>query len=139
MMLKPIKFDAHINDRGVVEPTGPRAVRVVARLQALAGRQALVTIEPERARRSTAQNSRYWVRIVPFAQEVLSVTRDLPLSKDQAHYVLKSAFIGTLETPLGPVPKRSRDLSTAEFAAYCDRIEGHFASLGQFVPQDWRG
>jgi hypothetical protein len=132
-----VEFEATIGAHGELVPVGALATRATVRLQAYKGRQALVTVEPERKRRSLAQNARYWGCIVPFAAEVLSVTRDVPLSKDQAHHVLKAAFIGVEETALGPVPKSTRDLSTAEFAEYCAKVEGHFASLGQYLPQEW--
>jgi len=136
-MPQPIEFEARISDRGAVEPTGPRAARIVAKLQTYRGRQALVTVEPERKQRSLAQNRRYWCSIVPFAREILSVTRDVPLSKDQAHYVLKSAFLGVIDTTLGPVPKSTTRLSTAEFATYCERIEAHFNQIGHYLPAEW--
>lgn len=136
-MPRPIEYEARISDRGTLEPVGPRAAGVVARLQTYRGRAALVSVEVERKRRSLAANRRYWGCIVPFAAEILSVTRDVPLSKDQAHYVLKAAFLGTIDTPLGPVPKSTRNLSDPEFAEYCAKIEGHFNSLGHFLPAEW--
>jgi hypothetical protein len=94
-----------------------------------------VTVERERQIRSLKANARYWSCIVPMVAAVLSVSRDVPLSNDQAHHVLKAAFIGTEDTPLGPVPKSSAGLDTAAFSAYCERIEGHFASeFGASIP-----
>lgn len=92
------------------------------------GKRLSITIEREIIRRSLSQNSWYWSIIVPTCASVLSRTRDVPLSNDQTHYVLKSAFIGTEQTPLGPIPKSSARLSTKEFAEYCDRIVAHAAS-----------
>jgi hypothetical protein len=61
--------------------------------------------------------------VVPVAAEVLNQGREIPLSKDQVHEVLKGAFIGWEDTPLGKVPKSSRKLDTAEFAHFCQEAE----------------
>jgi hypothetical protein len=87
------------------------------------GKRVTIRAEVERVTRSTKQNSRYWSLVVPVAAEVLSAGREIPLSKDQAHYVLKAAFIGIEETVLGSVPKSSKELSTAEFAKFCESVE----------------
>jgi hypothetical protein len=39
------------------------------------------------------------------------------------HEVLKGAFLGHEDTPLGKVPKASRTLNTEDFAAYCNKVE----------------
>jgi hypothetical protein len=90
------------------------------------GQRVIVTAATEKQRRSTKQNRRYWSLVVPVAAEVLGAGREVPLSKDQAHEVLKFAFLGHEQTALGPVPKSSKDLTTAEFADYCRRIEEWF-------------
>ncbi len=86
-----------------------------------------VTIERERIIRNTSQNARYWSLIVPLVAECWSLKRERPISNDMAHYALKCAFIGVEETPLGPVPKSSRTLTTAEFADYMTKIEAYLA------------
>jgi len=88
------------------------------------GQRVLESLATVAQRRSTQANRRYWSVVVPVAVQVLSAGRVVPLSKDQAHYVLKYAFIGHEDTPLGPVPKSSKVLTTAEFAAFCQRVEG---------------
>lgn len=106
-------------------------------LARMKGKRVTVVLDRERGIRSTAQNSRYWGVIVPVCQEILSQGRTLPLSKDQTHFVLKMAFLGQEETPLGPVPMRSRDLDTAQFCTYCDKIEAHFRTeLGATFPDE---
>jgi hypothetical protein len=111
-------------------------LRWAAMLARQDGKRVSVTVEREIVRRTLSQNAWYWSIIVPTVASVLSRTRDVPLSNDQAHYVLKSAFIGLDETPLGPVPKSSAALSTKEFAEYCDRIVAHAASEWGFpIPQ----
>jgi hypothetical protein len=97
-------------------------------LSRLKGRAVEVQVRPERKRRSLNQNSWYWVAIVPAIQGYLNESRDLQLSEDQTHYVLKSSFIGLKETPLGPVPLESKTLSTQEFADYCEKIRSYAAT-----------
>jgi len=92
------------------------------------GRDVVVTVEPAFPRRSNDQNRWYRGVIVPAVAGELSKGRDLPLSNDQAHHVLKAAFLGVEQTALGPAPRRSRTLTTAEFADYCERIRAHAAS-----------
>ena len=99
------------------------------------GEQVLVTVERHHDRRSSQQNRRYWGAIVPTVGWHFSKDRPVPLHSSQVHHVLKSAFLGVDETPLGPVPKSTRDLTTAEFSAYCDAIEAHAASeWGLHIP-----
>ena len=92
------------------------------------GKRVEVSIRVPTERRSSQQNRWYWSCIVPIAKEVLSQGRVVPLSKDQAHYVLASAFLGSEETPLGTVPIKTSALSTKDFATYCERIVAHAAS-----------
>lgn len=92
------------------------------------GQRVVVTVERHHDRRSSQQNRWYWGAIVPAVAGHLSQGRALPLSDDQAHHVLKSAFIGVEDTPLGPVPKSSAALTMAAFSAYCDAIVAHAAS-----------
>lgn len=82
--------------------------------------------EPDK--RSNAQNRRAWARIVRGAQEILSQKTVLPLSKEQTWDVLKTAFLGEVDTPLGRAPMDSKDLPPKEFAELCDRIEAYFAT-----------
>lgn len=94
----------------------------------LDGKRLAVSIEPLGVTRSSQQNRWYWGGIVPVVGQHLSQGRDLDLHPSQVHYLLKSAFLGVDETALGPVPKRSRDLTTAQFSAYCEEIRAHAAS-----------
>lgn len=87
-----------------------------------------VTLERERVLRSAQANRRYWGLIVPIAADIFSINRDVPISNDQAHEILKQAFLGTEDTPLGKVGKSTRGLSTAEFAEYTQKIEAWFTS-----------
>lgn len=93
---------------------------------------------PDGKRRSDGQNRLYWGSIVPAVQGYFNSTRDVPLSAEQVHYVLKCSFIGAdeVEGPLGTilVPKKSRKLSTKQFTEYCDAIFAHFSTLGVHFP-----
>lgn len=121
-----LRAEANVDSAGRLRLVDPQRWR--AALAPNAGRRVVVTVERHHERRSNKQNSWYWSCIVPAVAGHLSKGRELPLSDDQAHYVLKSAFIGLEETPLGSVPKSSAALSTAEFSAFCERIVAHAAS-----------
>lgn len=99
------------------------------------GRRVVVDIEAYRERRTDRQSRRYWGMIVPLAGDLLSKTRDIPLSKESVHYVLKSAFLGTEETPLGLVPTDSRTLTTVQFCAFCDKVELWLMENGYCIPE----
>lgn len=99
------------------------------------GKRVVLDIEPEHSIRSIRQNNRYWGVLVPLAGHYLSKTRDVPLSKEQVHFVIASAFLGCDETELGLAPMATRTLTTKQFSEYCDRIELWLAEKGYPVPQ----
>lgn len=99
------------------------------------GKRVVVDIEAERAARTTRQNNRYWGLIVPLASDFLSKTRDVPLSKEQVHFVLASAFLGCDETPLGLAPMSTRVLDTKQFSDYCDKVALWLGENGYAVPE----
>lgn len=84
------------------------------------GNRFTETIERQKSQRSASQNARHWATVVPLWQECMRQTRGLVMSRDQVHDMLCRAFIGTLETPYGPVRKESKSLSTAEFVRFED-------------------
>lgn len=98
------------------------------------GKRVVIEIDVRREVRSDRANRRYWGGIVPLAVEYLSKTRDVPLSKDQAHYVLVSAFAGCDETPLGLVPVRTSTMSTAQFSIFCEKVEAWLSDVGYYLP-----
>lgn len=98
------------------------------------GHRVIVDIEPERQLRSLRANARYWSLLVPLAGDFLSKTRDVPLSKEQVHFVLASSFLGCDETPLGLAPMPTRRLDTKQFAGYCERITAWLGDNGYAVP-----
>lgn len=97
-------------------------------LEAFEGKRVVVSVELEKGRRSNAANARYWGVIVPVCASILSQGRELPLSPDQTHWLLKSAFLGCYETPLGLVPKESHTLDTHAFFDFTSAVEAHFRS-----------
>ena len=100
------------------------------------GKRVLVDIEPERPIRTIRQNARYWTLLVPLAGAYLSKTRDVPLSKEQVHFVLASAFLGCDETELGLAPMSTRVLDTKTFSGFCDRVALWLTEKGYPVPDD---
>jgi hypothetical protein len=119
-------FRAQVSTEGTLVWSEPTRVR--ATLAHLRGKAITITLEREVRRRSDPQNRWYWASVVPAVAEYLSIGRPLPISKDDAHYVLCSAFIGCDETPLGRVPSHSSTLTTEQFSTYCERIRAHAAS-----------
>lgn len=99
------------------------------------GKRVTVEIEAEKSLRSIRANARYWGVLVPLAGDLFSKTRDVPLSKDQIHYVLVAAFAGCDETPLGPAPVRTSQMTTAQFATYCERVQAWLSQAGYYVPE----
>ena len=99
-----------------------------ARLHDLSGRDVVVTLEPFRQTRSTKANALYWVAVIPAVADHLSIGRELPVSKDDAHYALKRAFLGMEDSPLGPIPKSTKTLDSEQFSDYITRIVAHAAS-----------
>lgn len=87
------------------------------------GKRVVVDIDVQKNSRTDKQNRRYFGMIVPLWMECMHQTRGLVMSKDQVHDMLCRAFIGTLDTPYGPVRKESKVLSTAEFVHFCDQCE----------------
>lgn len=106
-------------------------------LEAFEGKRVSVSIEAEKGRRSNAANRRYWSVIIPTCASILSQNRELPLSPDQTHWLLKSAFLGCYETPLGLVPKESHTLDTHAFFEFTSAVEAHFRSEFGAVFPTW--
>lgn len=100
-----------------------------------AGKRVTLSVEVEKDQRSLAQNARFWL-ICQYAADVWSVGRPLPIHKDEAKLALCRAFLGMVDTPLGPVPKRTSTLSVAEMAHLQEQITAWFASEGTPLPLD---
>jgi hypothetical protein len=119
-------FAAEVTAEGVLRFAEPMRWRT--RLAALRGKKLTVTVEREVKRRGDPANRYYWAAVARAVAEYLSIGRELPLSKDDAHRVLCSAFIGTEDTPLGPTPCRSSTLTSEQFSTFIERIKAHAAS-----------
>lgn len=121
-------FRGHVDKRGLLILDEPG--RWAGVLAAWKGRAVSVEIEAVRMQRSSAQNRWYWGVIVPAVADYLSAGRALPISRDDAHYLLRGAFLGREPSPhgLGGLPKSTRTLTTDEFGTYCERIQAHAAS-----------
>lgn len=100
------------------------------------GRRVTVEIEAERSRRTVKANAYHWAVIVPLAQHALNLKRpdQIPLSKDQTHYVLVTAFGASEETELGPVPVRSSLMDTQQFHALDEKAARWLMDLGYGIP-----
>lgn len=128
-----LRFPATVTAEGKLSISMPCSWREA--LSHLKGQRVTVEIEREEHRRSNRQNRWYFGVVVPLVGEYLSRGRELPLSKDQVHHVLVSAFLGQEETPLGPAPIKTSLLTTAQFSGYCERIQAHAATeWGLFIP-----
>jgi hypothetical protein len=82
-----------------------------------------------RRKRTAAQNKRYWGRgvLAQIAEQVVVGGRLYPANS--WHEQFKQQFIGVIELPNGSVVgMSSTDLDTAEFCAFCDKVEAHAAS-----------
>jgi hypothetical protein len=111
------------------------APRWAAYLSRLDGKKVTVQVKKPIIRRTTDQNSWYWASVVPTVAVFLSEATGKLIDKGDAHYVLKSTFLGNEETPLGAVPRSTTTLSIEEFADYCTRIQAHAASeWGLVIP-----
>lgn len=89
-----------------------------------AGQRLELTIAP--AKRSKAQNRRYWGRgVLAQIAEQATVGGRL-FSAESWHELFKRKFIGVIELPDGAVQgKSSTSLSTAEFCDFCTAVEAY--------------
>jgi hypothetical protein len=126
--MSAFSFRGRVSDAGKMYIDADNQEPMRSALLDLAGERVTFTVEHWRETRSNQQNRWYRGVIVPAVARELSKGRALPLSNDAAHYVLKSAFIGVEDTPLGPAPKSTKTLNTQQFSEYCERIRAHFAA-----------
>lgn len=91
-----------------------------------------------RERRSTRANRRYWGVLVPLARHALNLKRPglLPLNKTQTHALLVTAFLGSEETPLGPVPVATRESDTKTFHRLTSQTELWLGEQGFVIPEE---
>lgn len=132
-MPEPRKYAARVSDKGELQIAEPLLWKV--QLGRLRGQVVYVTVEGFKTTRSLAQNRRYWGMILPLAADVLSAERPVPFSSEQAHEVLKMAFLGHEDSPLGPVARSTRKLSVEAFSKFCTDVEHWLLhSYGVMVP-----
>ena len=91
------------------------------------GKRLVLTIKLRK--RTAPQNRRYWGRGV-LAQIAEQATVNGKLySAETWHEQFKRQFIGVIELPSGEViGKSSKDLSTAEFSEFCQKVEAYAAT-----------
>lgn len=70
----------------------------------------------------------YFAAVVEAVRNHLSQGRELPLSKDQTHELLKKAFLGIEQTALGEVAKSTKGMNQVELWDYIESICSHAAS-----------
>lgn len=95
-----------------------------------------VDIQPVRKIRSKKQNARYWTIIVPLVQHCVNRRREglPPLNPKQVHAVIVTAFLGTEDTPLGPVPMTTHDRDTKTFNHLTEQATLWLGEQGYHVP-----
>lgn len=114
------------------------AAALAIALREFEGRRVVVEIEREKSIRSVRANARYWTILIPLAGDLLQKKqgRVLPYSKEQVHWIIKSAFLGCEDNPLGgpPVPLDSHTLSTEEFYNFTEEVSAWLAQNGYPIP-----
>lgn len=101
----------------------------------LEGKRVAVDIDREVAKRSNAQNSRFWVVIVPVFREIINQALaaqglsdhqgvPLQLSPHDVHEKLEEWVLGFEEVPgVGKIRRRCSGLSVPAFAAFMSECE----------------
>jgi len=133
-MIRRVQFEAQIGERGEISPIGPLAPRVRVRLQKIKGKRALVTVEPERKRRSLPQNAYMWGVVYPCIAEWSG--HDV----DEIHEAMKALHLPARETalPTGEVlnvPGSTARLDSAEFTDYLGRVKRWASEQGLYIPE----
>lgn len=97
----------------------------------------ILDIEPVGARRSVRANARYWSVLIPLAQHCLNLKRPgmLPLNAKQVHALLVTAFLGSEDTPLGPVPMTTHDKDSKTFGRLTEQTTLWLREQGYPVPE----
>ena len=91
------------------------------------------TIDKRKKKRSTEQNSSYWLLRVQPVTEWLKEQGN-QVSEDDVHYWLKVKFLGykiiEINNKQVKVLKSTKDLNTIDFATYMNEIAIYFAPKG---------
>lgn len=128
--------------RARVDEQSKLVVREVGRWQGylakLRGKDVEVQIRLERKAHTRSQRGWYRAVIVPEVAAFLSEAKGYVISNDQAHELIKQAFIGVLTVEVAGVVTTvgisTKTLDTAQFADMCTAIMAHFAPLGLVIP-----
>ena len=92
-----------------------------------AGGRWVLTVD--RRKRTQAQNRRYWGNGVLKQVAEQAVFNGRIYSAEIWHEQFKRMFIGVIELPSGEViGMSSKELSTADFCEFCDKVEAYAAS-----------
>lgn len=135
-----MRFEALVEEGGKLIFTNPALFR--RGLARLAGKRVYLSVETERALRSTVQN-RYWFGvIVETFRDMWSKGRKEaglpPYTKEQAHDVLVQVLLGTEEGPVlgSRVSVPTRTLNAAEFSALIEKARSMAAQdYGMNIPE----
>ncbi len=135
-----MRFEAVVEKGGTLIFTNPALFR--RGLARLAGKRVYLSVETERALRSTVQN-RYWFGvIVETFRDMWSKGRKEarlpPYTKEQVHDVLVQVLLGTEEGPVlgSRVSVPTRTLNTAEFSALIEKARSMAAhDYGMNIPE----
>jgi hypothetical protein len=103
--------------------------------QDMEGKRFLETFERLPNTRTLKQNARHWTLLIPLVQECLKQKQGVILSKDQAHELVVRAFVGQIDTALGPVRKETKNLSVTDFADMDREITAWLQEEGWHVPE----
>ena len=92
-----------------------------------------LSVEKYKKKRSTEQNSSYWLlRVQPVTGWLRELGNDV--TNEDVHYFLKSKFLGYKIKNINgkdcKILKSTTELSTMEFMEYMESIAIHFAGLG---------
>ena len=98
-----------------------------AAAMAQAGKPLAVTVEEHKAKRSSAQNRRYWAILGQISESAFVGGKQFSTEAWAEHF--KRSFIGFEELPDGSlIGISTTSLNTAEFTEYMDRIEAYAAT-----------
>jgi len=129
-------FRARVDEQSklVVLEVG-RWAGVLARLK---GKAVEVSITAEPRTHTRSQRGWYRASIVPEVAAFLSEAKGYPISKEQAHELLKQAFIGIVTVEVGGIALTvgisTKTLDPGQFSDFCTGILAHFAGLGLVIP-----
>lgn len=136
LLLEPHTFRARIDEQGKLCPK--EVGRWHGFLARFKGRDVEVVLQAERKEHTRSQRGWYRAVIVPEVAAFLSEAKGYVISKDQAHELLKQAFIGILTVEINGVVTTSgistKTLDPAQFSDMCTAILAHFAGLGLVIP-----